>query len=263
MPRFLDTETLFRDRVDAGQRLAKRLESYRHASPVVFAIPRGGVPVGAEIARSLDAELDVVVARKLGAPFHAELAIGAVTADGERFLSQDIISQLRVDDAYLEQITKEQGEEARGGSSGFAGAAHRWTSKAEPPCWWTMDSRRGLRCVRLPAPSASASPPVGRGGSGGLPGSVRGPPQGCRRGGVPRRAGSLLRNWAVLRTLRAGRRCGGPTPSRAAHHRPTLKHRNSPWPWANRDLEAIPIRGVTKATNELLPTPARNRRLEA
>ena len=158
MPRFLDTETLFRDRVDAGQRLAKRLESYRHASPVVFAIPRGGVPVGAEIARSLDAELDVVVARKLGAPFHAELAIGAVTADGERFLSQDIISQLRVDDAYLEQITKEQGEEARGGSSGFAGAAHRWTSKAEPPCWWTMDSRRGLRCVRLPAPSASASP---------------------------------------------------------------------------------------------------------
>ncbi len=121
MPRFLDTETLFRDRVDAGQRLAKRLESYRHASPVVFAIPRGGVPVGAEIARSLDAELDVVVARKLGAPFHAELAIGAVTADGERFLSQDIISQLRVDDAYLEQITKEQGEEARRREQRFRG----------------------------------------------------------------------------------------------------------------------------------------------
>lgn len=121
MPRFLDTETLFRDRVDAGQRLAKRLESYRHASPVVFAIPRGGVPVGAEIARWLDAELDVVVARKLGAPFHAELAIGAVTADGERFLSQDIISQLRVDDAYLEQITKEQGEEARRREQRFRG----------------------------------------------------------------------------------------------------------------------------------------------
>lgn len=121
MPRFLDTETLFRDRVDAGQRLARRLESYRHASPVVFAIPRGGVPVGAEIARSLDAELDVVVARKLGAPFHAELAIGAVTADGERFLSQDIISQLRVDDAYLEQITKEQGEEARRREQRFRG----------------------------------------------------------------------------------------------------------------------------------------------
>jgi len=112
MPPFFDTETLFRDRVDAGQRLAKRLESYCNASPVVFAIPRGGVPVGAEIARGLGAELDVVVARKLGAPFHAELAIGAVTADGERFLNQDIISQLQIDDAYLERITKEQGEEA-------------------------------------------------------------------------------------------------------------------------------------------------------
>jgi putative phosphoribosyl transferase len=113
MPRFLDTEILFRDRIDAGKRLAQRLESYRRASPVVFAIPRGGVPVGAEIARWLDAELDVVVARKLGAPVHAELAIGAVTADGERFLNQDIISQLGIDDAYLKQITKEQGEEAR------------------------------------------------------------------------------------------------------------------------------------------------------
>jgi predicted phosphoribosyltransferase len=121
MPRFLDTEPLFRDRVDAGQRLAKRLESYRKASPVVFAIPRGGVPVGAEIAHWLDAELDVVVARKLGAPFHAELAIGAVTADGERFLNRDIISQLRVDDAYLEQITKEQGEEARRREQRFRG----------------------------------------------------------------------------------------------------------------------------------------------
>jgi putative phosphoribosyl transferase len=121
MPRFLDTETLFRDRVDAGQRLAKRLESYRKASPVVFAIPRGGVPVGAEIAHWLDAELDVVVARKLGAPFHPELAIGAVTADGERFLNRDIISQLRVDDAYLEQITKEQGEEARRREQRFRG----------------------------------------------------------------------------------------------------------------------------------------------
>lgn len=112
MSRLLEAEPLFRDRVDAGQRLAKRLDSFRNASPVVFAIPRGGVPVGAEVARALDAELDVVVARKLGAPLHAELAIGAVTADGERYLNQDIISQLRIDDAYLERITKEQGEEA-------------------------------------------------------------------------------------------------------------------------------------------------------
>jgi predicted phosphoribosyltransferase len=121
MLRLLEAETLFRDRLDAGQRLAQRLESFRDASPVVFAIPRGGVPVGAEIARGLDAELDVVVARKLGAPFHAELAIGAVAADGERFLNQDIISQLGVDEAYLDQITKEQREEAERREQRFRG----------------------------------------------------------------------------------------------------------------------------------------------
>lgn len=121
MQGFLDTKTLFYDRVDAGKRLAERLESYRQTSPVVFAIPRGGVPVGREVAHHLDAEFDVIVARKLGAPFHAELAIGAVTADGQRFLNQDIISQLRVDDAYLEQITKEQGEEARRREQRFRG----------------------------------------------------------------------------------------------------------------------------------------------
>jgi predicted phosphoribosyltransferase len=121
MSRFLDIKMPFRDRLDAGQQLARRLEPYRKARPVVFAIPRGGVPVGAEIARYLNAELDVVVARKLGAPLHAELAIGAVTADGERFLNRDIISQLQVDDAYLEQITKEQGEEARRREQRFRG----------------------------------------------------------------------------------------------------------------------------------------------
>ena len=121
MSRFLDIKMPFRDRLDAGQQLARRLEPYRKAQPVVFAIPRGGVPVGAEIARYLDAELDVLVARKLGAPLHAELAIGAVTADGERFLNRDIISQLQVDDAYLEQITKEQGEEARKREQRFRG----------------------------------------------------------------------------------------------------------------------------------------------
>ena len=121
MSRFLDIQVRFRDRLDAGQQLARRLESYRKARPVVFAIPRGGVPVGAEIARYLDVGLDVVVARKLGAPLQAELALGAVTADGERFLNRDIITELQVDDAYLEQVTKEQSEEARRREQRFRG----------------------------------------------------------------------------------------------------------------------------------------------
>ena len=121
MSRFFDVQARFRDRCDAGQQLAQRLEPYRQARPVVFAIPRGGVPVGAEVARRLNAELDVVVARKLGAPFHAELALGAVTSDGERFLNDEIISQLGVEDAYLDQVTREQGNEARRREHRFRG----------------------------------------------------------------------------------------------------------------------------------------------
>lgn len=112
---------LFRDRAEAGRRLAERLEQYRKASPVVLAIPRGGVPVGVEVARRLGADLDVVVARKLGAPFQPELAIGAVTADGGRFLNQDILRDLTIDDAYLERITQEQLEEARRREERFRG----------------------------------------------------------------------------------------------------------------------------------------------
>jgi putative phosphoribosyl transferase len=116
-----DGEPLFRDRLDAGRQLAARLAAYRGWSPVVFAIPRGGVPVGAEIARGLGGALDVVVARKLGAPLYAELAIGAVAADGERFLNQDVLRQLRVSDAYLARVTKEQSEEARRREQRFRG----------------------------------------------------------------------------------------------------------------------------------------------
>jgi len=105
--------SLFRDRVDAGRRLAEKLDHYRGKHPVVLGIPRGGVPVAAEIARRLDGVLDVVVARKLGAPQHAELAIGAVTADGGRFLNDDVIRALKVSEEYLATVTAEQMAEAR------------------------------------------------------------------------------------------------------------------------------------------------------
>jgi predicted phosphoribosyltransferase len=113
MDHLFTIKPLFRDRADAGRRVAERLEQYRSASPVVLAIPRGGVPVGIEIARRLGAELDVIVARKLGAPFQPELALGAVTADGGRYLNDDIVRELGIDEASLEQITTEQLDEAR------------------------------------------------------------------------------------------------------------------------------------------------------
>ncbi|GIW52162.1 MAG: hypothetical protein KatS3mg081_1517 [Gemmatimonadales bacterium] len=106
-------QPLFRDRVDAGRVLAERLSSYKGKSPVVLGIPRGGVVVAAEIARRLEGSLDVVVARKLGAPGSPELAVGAVTADGGRFLNDDIIRMLGVSREYLDSVTALQMAEAR------------------------------------------------------------------------------------------------------------------------------------------------------
>lgn len=104
----------FRDRRDAGRQLGERLvEAYGGQDVIVLGIPRGGVPVADEIAKRLDADLDVVVARKLGAPGYPELAIGAVTANGGRFLNENVIRELAVSKRYLEEETAEQREEAR------------------------------------------------------------------------------------------------------------------------------------------------------
>lgn len=103
---------LFRDRGDAGRQLAEALASRPMESPVVFAIPRGGIVVAAELARRLGAELDVVVARKLGAPYRPELAIGAVTAEGDTYLNSEVLRQLQVDDRYLQQVVRSEREEA-------------------------------------------------------------------------------------------------------------------------------------------------------
>ncbi len=73
----------FRDRIDAGRQLAKALSDYQREHPVVLALPRGGVPVAAEIAAALDAPLDLVLVRKIGVPFQPELAMGAVV-DGSK-----------------------------------------------------------------------------------------------------------------------------------------------------------------------------------
>jgi len=104
---------LFADRVEAGRALADHLEKHRAGGALVLGVPRGGVVVAAEVARQLGLELDVVVARKIGAPGHQELAIGAVTADGERYLNHDLIAMLHVSDRYLESATAAQVEEAR------------------------------------------------------------------------------------------------------------------------------------------------------
>ncbi len=84
---------LFEDRRDAGRRLAAALSRYRQSRPVVLALPRGGVPVGFEVAKALAAPLDVLLVRKIGAPGHEELALGAVVdgQDPQLVLNHDVI----------------------------------------------------------------------------------------------------------------------------------------------------------------------------
>jgi putative phosphoribosyl transferase len=98
---------VFTDRVDAGRQLAQELEGTVDASAVVLGIARGGVIVGAEIARVLRSPLDVVICRKLGAPGNPELGIGAV-APGVRVVDGPAVRALGVDDAYLEAETGRQ-----------------------------------------------------------------------------------------------------------------------------------------------------------
>jgi predicted phosphoribosyltransferase len=94
----------FADRADAGRQLAAALGPFRTRHPLVLALPRGGVPVGYHVARALGAPLDVIVVRKLGAPGHEELAVGAI-ARSAVYIDWPIVRQLGVSQAYLEQVT--------------------------------------------------------------------------------------------------------------------------------------------------------------
>jgi putative phosphoribosyl transferase len=98
----------FEDRRDAGRRLAGKLVRFKDERTVVFALPRGGVPVGYEISRALEAPLDVFVSRKLGAPDQPEFGIGAVAAGGVRVLNQDVVRRLGIPDDYVQKITAQE-----------------------------------------------------------------------------------------------------------------------------------------------------------
>ena len=106
------TTALFADRSDAGARLGKalldRLPTLAGERPIILAIPRGGVPVGLAVAKALAAPLDVFIARKLGAPGHEELGIGAVATGGVRVIDRDAVAMLHVPDDYLEEVTQRE-----------------------------------------------------------------------------------------------------------------------------------------------------------
>jgi len=96
----------FRNRAEAGRRLAAELAAYGgRVDVVVLGLPRGGVPVAVEVARALHAALDVFVVRKLGAPGHPELAMGAIASGGVRVLSRDIIDELGIRAPAIDAVT--------------------------------------------------------------------------------------------------------------------------------------------------------------
>ena len=95
---------LFSNRVDAGRRLAGRLEHLRGADVVVVGLPRGGVPVALEVARRLEAPLDVIVVRKLGVPFQPELGMGAVGEDGVRVVNDEVVQAAGVSPGVLAEV---------------------------------------------------------------------------------------------------------------------------------------------------------------
>lgn len=98
----------FRDRKHAGQQLADRLQPLASEHPVILGLPRGGVPVAAEVARVLDTSLDVLVVRKLGVPWQPELGVGAISEGGVRVLNRDLLAQLRLDSGELESVAAQE-----------------------------------------------------------------------------------------------------------------------------------------------------------
>lgn len=99
---------IFRNRVEAGRKLAKALSTVKGEDLVVVGIPRGGVIVAAEVAKHFSAPLDVVFPRKIGAPGNPELAIGAVVARGEVYLNEGLVKSLSVSKDYIEEEVEKE-----------------------------------------------------------------------------------------------------------------------------------------------------------
>ena len=109
---------MFADRIDAGQRLAATLREFigqecAGEEAVVLALPRGGVPVGYEVAKALDAPLDVFVVRKLGAPTQPELAMGAIASGGVRVINQEVVRALHITPQQIEDTAERETRELK------------------------------------------------------------------------------------------------------------------------------------------------------
>jgi len=116
-------QRLFRDRAEAGQRLAARLQRFANQPGlIVLGLPRGGVPVAAEVARVLGAPLDVFIVRKLGVPGHRELAMGAIASGGIRVLNTEVIEMLGISERSIAAVVAEETAEMERREREYRGA---------------------------------------------------------------------------------------------------------------------------------------------
>jgi len=108
----MSTDAPFINRRDAGRRLAAAIPGFiGDLNPMILALPRGGVPVAAEVARALGLPFDVLIVRKLGVPGHEEYAMGAIAGGGVKVLDQQVVSQLRLSEAQVAAVVEKEGRE--------------------------------------------------------------------------------------------------------------------------------------------------------
>lgn len=101
----------YKDRKDAGRQLAEKLKKYKEDKPIIMALPRGGVVLGYEVAKILNAPMDVITTRKTGAPFNPEFGIGAIAPNGIRILNPESINLLKISDSEIERIIEKETNE--------------------------------------------------------------------------------------------------------------------------------------------------------
>ncbi len=103
---------IFQDRPEAGRLLAQALKEYQgRPDVIVLALPRGGVPVAHEVAKALNAPLDIFLVRKLGVPGHEELAMGAIASGGARVINHDVVDQLNIPPAVIDSVARREQQE--------------------------------------------------------------------------------------------------------------------------------------------------------
>jgi len=145
-------QRLFRDRAEAGQQLAARLQRFAdQPGLIVLGLPRGGVPVAAEVAKAFGAPLDVFIVRKLGVPGHRELAMGAIASGGIRVLNTEVIEMLGISERSIAAVVAEETAEMERREREYRGARpfpdHRRRGAALPVLQFQGRQRRARRLV--------------------------------------------------------------------------------------------------------------------